>query len=331
MREIVRPFRRNESRMEVYSCRGDRLPGNVDTAYCVGRRMEGGDLNNVLRPATLPWSGHWSGRMGKKGPCWNLYWGDSRKVLGGLRENHYATVLTSPPYFWQRDYKVAGQLGQEMTIDGYVKAICDVMEGVRRVLHPKGVLFLNLGDTYYSGKGQPQGNDRKHSGRRLKSLRAVDASGFGKPKKTVLGMPWRVALAMIDQGWILRSPIIWRRENLVPEAKSADRPWRSYEHVFLFTKSRTYNFCRSALKETGEEDVWTIESQSRVGREHPAVFPVELVSRCLAVGNPSGGPVLDPFAGTATVLRTALDRGCETDGIELNQGYCKSAVALLRS
>jgi DNA modification methylase len=292
--------------------------------------LNGMTLNGVRSHPTGRRLDHWQGRVGQNGPAWNLYCGDAAKKTRELNADRYACAMTSPPYFWQRDYEVAGQIGLELTVDAYVTAICDAMEEVRRVLHPKGVLFLNLGDTYYSGKGQPHGNDRKHNGRRLKMLRLVDASGLGKPKKTLLGMPWRIALAMIDRGWILRAPIIWRRENAIPEASVSDRPWRTFEHVFLFSKSRSYNFSRAALKQAGEEDVWTIESPSRAGRVHPAVFPQELVRRCLAIGNPDLGPVLDPFAGSATVLRTALAMGADADGIELNRTYCRAAAAELK-
>lgn len=272
-------------------------------------------------------SEHWHGQRGGNGPVWNMYCGDACQVMDKLQADRYACVVTSPPYFWQRDYKVRGQIGLETTIEGYVSAVCDAMDCVRRVLHPKGVLFLNLGDTYYSGKGKPQGKDRKHNGRRLDSLRLVDASGLGKPKKTLLGMPWRIGLEMIDRGWILRSAIIWRRENAVPEPTVVDRPWRTYEHVFLFSKCRVYNFDRTALARA--EDVWTVESQSRPGREHPAVFPPELVHRCLLIGNPDQGPVLDPFAGSATVVRTALEMGSDADGIDLNIAYCREAAEKL--
>ena len=286
-------------------------------------------LTFVRRKGTHPWSRHWYGRWGPDGPVWNLYCGDALRVVGALAADRYACVLTSPPYFWQRDYKVPGQIGLEPTIDGYVKAICDIMDEVRRVLDPKGVLFLNLGDTYYSAKGRPHGKDRKHNGRRLDTLRVVDASGLGKPKKTLLGMPWRVALEMIDRGWILRCPIIWRRENTVPEPNASDRPWRTYEHVFLFSKSRSYQFNRAALREAKVEDVWTVESHSRAGREHPAVFPGDLVRRCLAIGNPRRGPVLDPFAGSATVLRAALEFGADADGVDLSPAYCREAASCL--
>jgi hypothetical protein len=191
-------------------------------------------------------------------------------------------------------------------------------------LHPKGALFLNLGDTYYSGKGRPQGKDRKHPGRRQRRLRAVDASGLGVPKKTLLGMPWRVALAMIDRGWILRSAVVWQRIYSPPEPTAKDRPWRTHEQVFVFSKSRVYNFDRTPLVTAGEEDVWCIPSHSRTGaHHHPAVFPAELVERCLAVADTKPGQaVLDPFAGSGTVLKVAVNRGLVADGIEVSRRYC---------
>ncbi len=166
--------------------------------------MEPGALLGVTR-AGHPWSEQWCGRWKGDGTAWNLYCGDAGSVLSALPAARYTCVVTSPPYFWQRDYQVAGQIGRERTVEEYVAAVADAMDEVRRVLAPGGVLFLNLGDTYYSGKGQPQGDDPKHSGRRTGGLRAVDASGLGKPKKTLLGMPWRVALEMIDREWILRA------------------------------------------------------------------------------------------------------------------------------
>ena len=209
----------------------------------------------------------------KDGVPWAVHCGDARAILETLKENQFACAITSPPYFWQRDYEVEGQIGKEPKVDQYVDAIVETMDGVRRVLRDDGVLFLNLGDTYYSAKGQPKGNDPKNRARRF-GLRAVDASGLGFPRKTCLGIPWRVALRMIDRGWILRSPIIWQREGSLPEPTAKDRPWRTYEMVFLFSKSPRYWFNREALGV--EEDIWTISSrpQSNNGR-HSAAFPDE--------------------------------------------------------
>ncbi len=271
----------------------------------------------------------WKGKMGGRGPRWEVHCGDAIEVMRRFSASHFSCVVTSPPYFWQRDYGVEGQIGLESTIDGYVQSLCTAMDEVKRVLKPTGVLFLNLGDTYYSGKGQPQGPDPKHNGRRLKMLRAVDASGLGVPKKTVIGIPWRVTLEMISRGWVLRAPIIWRRENAIPEANVLDRPWKTYEYLFMFSQSRKYNFDRKPLVEEKVEDVWTIESRPLAGRKHPAVFPPELVSRCLKIGNPKRGPVLDPFAGSGTALRVALSHRMKAVAIDLNREFCTSIVRAL--
>lgn len=272
---------------------------------------------------------HWKGEVGgskRNRTAWQVCCGDARAVLRKLPENQFGCVVTSPPYFWQRNYGVEGQIGLERSVSGYVNALADTMDEVYRVLDPSGVLFLNLGDTYYSGKGRPKGSDPKHSGRRLDILRAVDASGLGVRQKTALGMPWRVALELVARGWILRAPIIWRRERAMPEANVLDRPWRTYEFVFMFAKSRHYRFSRDALESEGVEDVWTIESQSRADRNHPAVFPSDLVRRCLDLADLKRGWVLDPFTGSGTVLKVAIEHGLNAFGIDLSQAFCQGVV-----
>lgn len=254
------------------------------------------------------------------GTSWEIYRGDIVQVLVHIPSNKFNCVITSPPYYWQRDYKVAGQYGLEKTIDEYVSNIVTSMEQVRRVLAKDGLLFLNLGDTYYSAKGQPKGEDKKNGARRF-GLRAVDASGLGVPRKTAIGIPWRVALAMISKGWILRCPIIWRRENSPPEPTAKDRPWRTHEMVFMFSKNPKYHFYRDKLGE--DEDIWTISDRPTNARGiHSAAFPEKLVERCLNIGCPDGGIVLDPYAGSGTVLRVAVRSGRTAVGIDLNERFC---------
>ena len=256
----------------------------------------------------------------RQGIPWDIQIGDARDLVQTLKKNHFRCVVTSPPYFWQRDYKVEGQIGLEAEIKDYVDAIAGVMDHVKQVLHKEGLLFLNLGDTYYSAKGQPKGNDKKNSARRF-GLRAVDASGLGVPRKTILGIPWRIALEMIRRDWILRSPIVWRRLGSLPEPTAKDRPWRIHEMLFMFSKSPKYDFFREHL--AGEEDVWTIPSRSKVtnGR-YSGAFPEALVERCLRVGCIEGGAVMDPFAGSGTVLRVALRSGRPATGIDINPELC---------
>ena len=262
----------------------------------------------------------WAGHTGA-GVRWEVLRGDVRSVLKGLEADRFDCAVTSPPYYWQRDYKVEGQIGLETTIDEYVKSIADSMGEVRRVLNKTGLLFLNLSDTYYSAKGKPKGNDKKNRARRF-GLRAVDASGLGVPRKTVIGIPWRVALEMISRDWVLRAPIIWQREAAMPEPTAKDRPWRTYETVFMFSKSPRYHFDRSALG--NEEDIWTISARPKSSNGlHSAAFPEELVKRCLNVGCPKGGEVLDPFAGSGTTLEAAVRSGRPAVGIDLKLEFCE--------
>ena len=270
-----------------------------------------------IKPAGLnEWKGNTSA-----GIKWQVIRGDVRSVLSGLEENRFDCVVTSPPYYWQRDYEVEGQIGLEDTISGYVEALASSMDEVRRVLSKRGVLFLNISDTYYSAKGRPKGRDRKNHARRF-GLRAVDVSGLGVPRKTLIGIPWRVSLEMISRGWVLRSPIVWRRKFSMPEPTAKDRPWRTYEMVFMFSKSVKYYFDRPALN--GEEDIWTISARPKPSKGlHSAAFPEELVRRCLDVGCPRDGEVLDPFAGTGTTLKVAIASGRHAVGVDLKLEFCE--------
>lgn len=264
-----------------------------------------------------------------EGLPWSVYRGDALDVLRGLRDESYSCCVTSPPYYNLRDYKVEQQIGLEETVTEYVEALASVMDEVYKKLEQKGLLFLNLGDTYYSGKGLPQGPDGKSRKRRM-GLRAVDKSGgvgINIQRKSMIGIPWRVAIEMARRGWILRSSIIWHRDRCLPE-QVKDRPRRSYEFVFMFAKARAYYFNRRPLIEQKiDEDVWTIRPRPRAASGiDTAPYPDELVKRCIDIGCRPGGPVLDPFAGSGTTLRVALENGRPAAGIDLNNSFCEYMV-----
>ena len=267
------------------------------------------------------------------GLSWSVYNGQADIVLQKLSNESVHCVVTSPPYFWLRDYHVVGQIGLEETVQDYVSAIGEVMEGVKRVLRDDGLLFLNIGDTYYSGKGESQGKDKKSSKRRF-GLRAVDKSGglgIGLQRKSLIGVPWRVAIDLAARGWVLRSSVIWHREKCLPEHVK-DRPRRSYEYVFILAKSRKYYFDKKPLIEQKvDEDMWTIAAKPKSGNcLDTAPFPDELVERCLKIGCLPGGTVLDPFLGSGTTARVALSMGHPVVGIELSEEFCSYAVNQLR-
>jgi DNA modification methylase len=275
----------------------------------------------------------WTGSSRSTGADWKVYLGDALDVLKKLPSDHFDCSITSPPYYWLRDYGVAGQIGHEDTVADYVKIMAEVMDEVRRTLKDQGLLFLNIGDTYYSGKGKSHGVDPKSAKRRF-GLRAVDKSGgvgIGIRPKSMIGIPWRVAMEMAKRQWVLRSAIIWHRKHALTEAV-LDRPRRSYENVFMFAKDRRYFFNRAALRDVVvEEDVWTIAARPKATNGiDTAPFPDELVERCIEMGCPPGGKVLDCFAGSGTTIRVAVASGRSAIGVDLNPAFCEYMVEQLR-
>ena len=263
----------------------------------------------------------YAGTLGN-GTTWRVIHADAIAGLASLESCSVNCVVTSPPYYWQRDYEVDGQIGHEASVDEYVGAIREVFRETRRVLCDDGVVFLNIGDTYYSAKGKPHGRDSKHRARQLsrKKLRAVDGPGLGVPRKSLLGIPWRVALGLQEDGWVLRSSIIWQRPAPMPEPTAHDRPWRTFEPVFLFAKQPRYWYNRDAMGD--EEDIWRISAHSRNPGSHFAPYPIEFADRCISAGCPEGGTVLDPFVGSGTTMVAALLRDKNAIGIELKKEYC---------
>lgn len=253
---------------------------------------------------------------------------DALRALKLLPSDVFNVVVTSPPYYWARDYGYDGQIGHEDTVEKYVLSLSNIFDEVKRVLHPDGVFYLNIGDTYYSGNGQPHGSDPRSPSRNFmrKKLRAVDRSGWDIPKKSLIGIPWKVAFEMQKRGWTLRSDIIWNRINAFVEPTARDRPFRQYEHVFLFTKSRFYSYDRLSLT---EEDVWAIPIERGRKVEHNASFPKELVKRCILSASPIGGFILDPFLGSGTTAEVALELKRHAVGVELSPKYFEQVVQYL--
>lgn len=185
--------------------------------------------------------------------------GDALSVLQTLPDGIAQTVITSPPYWGLRDYGIPGQLGLEPSPQEYVSNLVRIFQEVKRVLRPDGTLWLNLGDSY-AGSGTIGRNDavRLASGLASGHGGGITCPNQGTlqrrskgPSKQLLGMPWRVAFALQEDGWILRSDIIWAKPNCMPESVR-DRPTKSHEYLFLFSKQERYFYDAQAIKE-GEQ------------------------------------------------------------------------------
>jgi len=252
-----------------------------------------------------------------------LYHGDALTVARGMESESVNCIVTSPPYFGLRDYGEDGQLGAEASVCEYVENMVALFSELRRVLADDGTLWLNLGDSYGAGKN-------------------------------LVGGPWRVALALQSDGWILRSEIIWAKSNPMPESVT-DRPTKSHETIFLFVKSPRYYYDAAAIAEESDRsdkhsrfgsnkasgmpenrihsgntwmpsgtrnkrDVWTVGSAPFPGA-HFAVYPPELIRPCILAATKPGGVVLDPFSGSGTTGMVATQEGRKYAGIDLNRDY----------
>ncbi len=270
--------------------------------------------------------------------------GDARDKLKELPAKSVNCLVTSPPYFKQRNYAVENQIGAENEPAEYIDNLLTIFAECHRVLTDDGTFWLNLGDKYIDGE--------------------------------LLGMPWRVALALKGQGWLLRSDIIWHKPNAMPSSVK-NRPTTDHEYLFLFVKNKNYYYDVDAIREphvtftekskmkggrnhfgkvngtpedgkyggnpnlhNGRWDqafhpkgrnrrtVWSI-SLSKFREAHFAVFPEKLVELCVKAGCPPQGVVLDPFIGSGTVAVVAQKLGRQYIGIDCNAQYCDMARSRL--
>ena len=182
-----------------------------------------------------------------------VYVGDCRETLKNLADQGVHTCVTSPPYYGLRNYNDEDlQIGIEETPEQFVDNLVQVFREVKRVLRDDGTLWLNLGDSYgeQHGKGF---NTNKNEGYTNRSEEMQLKQGdvkvkTGLPRKNLLGMPWRVALALQADGWILRQDIIWHKPNPMPESVT-DRCTKAHEYIFLLSKNAKYYFDNEAIKE----------------------------------------------------------------------------------
>lgn len=276
----------------------------------------------------------WSKLLGK------VHCGDAVEILPTWPSEFVDTVVTSPPYFAQRDYQDDRQIGREAHPDEFLERLVNVFMEVHRVLKSTGSAWIVMGDKYLDGR--------------------------------LLGTPWRLALALQDRGWWLRSDVIWHKPNAMPSPVS-NRPTTDHEYVFFLTKNSDYYYSADAIREP--HVTFSAESKMRGGRKHLgvrggtpekgknkgqsnlhdgrwdqafhpkgrnkrtvwsiplskfrgahfAVFPEKLVETCISATCPEAGIVLDPFSGSGTTLVVADRLKRQALGVDCVKDYCKIA------
>lgn len=265
-------------------------------------------------------------------PCADaILCGDSLALLKDMPDGCVDMCVTSPPYFALRDYGVEGQIGMEETPDEYVGRLGDVFDEVRRVLREDGTLWLNIGDSYNGSGGNHKPwhkNDAGFQGKAGVRCGGKGAKVDGLKPKDMVGVPWMLAFELRRRGWYLRQDIIWSKPNPMPEP-AVDRCVRSHEYLFLLSKSPKYRFDGEALKGEGaRRSVWSVPVKP-CREAHFAVFPEELVDKCVLAGSVEGDLVLDPFMGSGTTAVVCRKLGRRYAGCELNPEYVKIAESRL--
>ncbi len=184
-----------------------------------------------------------------------IHQGDVIEVLKKMPNNLVDMIITSPPYWNLRSYDVDGQIGLEVHPNQYISKMVEVGKELRRVLKPTGSYYINLGDSFWGGGMKRPGNDNPFQLETEKQRQFIKEKLGGKLKpdgkwlqpKQLLLIPSRVAIAMQEDGWTLRSDLVWIKNNPMP-SPIKDRYNTSYEHVFFFTKDRKYYFDLDAIR-----------------------------------------------------------------------------------
>ncbi len=237
-------------------------------------------------------------------------------VLRRLRSELVQCIVTSPPYWGLRDYNISEQIGLEPTLPQFLNQLRTVFTEGRRVLADDRVFWLNIGDGYTSGNRGWRAPDKKNPARAM-SIRPDTPEGL--KLKDLHGIPWRLALALQEDGWYLRADIIWHKPNAQPESVR-DRPTRAHEYLFMFTKSEQYYYDRKAILEPNgrnRRSVWNIHTQGFPGA-HFATFLPKLIEPCILASTRPGDYVLDPFFGSGTAGLVAQQVNRKYIGIELH-------------
>jgi len=272
--------------------------------------------------------------------------GDALETVTRLPDACVDMVVTSPPYFQQRDYDSELQIGQENSPAEYVDRLAALFAELKRVVKPTGSVWLVIGDKYLKGE--------------------------------LLGIPWLVCFGLKNVGWQLRSDCIWHKPNAMPSS-SKSRPTTDHEYIFLFSNSKNYFYDADAIREphvtfsenskmkggrnhfgkrggtpesgknSGDNNlhdgrwdqafhpngrnkrtVWSIPL-SKFREAHFAVYPQALVETCILASCPPAGLVLDPFSGAGTTAVTAQQLNRNFVGIDCNPDYCEIARRRLRT
>ena len=272
--------------------------------------------------------------------------GDSMDLIPQLSDESIDIIVTSPPYWGQR----AGQdIGCEEDPREYLEKLTCLFAMALPKVKKEGVVWINIGDTYnvstnwdfhdfeYStlnyGKKHPENNSAfsKDRGKRKAFLNKEEGwLSWGN----LLGLGHRLAIALVEKGFLYRGEVIWSKKNPLPEGRCV-RPHRRHEPIYLFARNHRHNFRVSPPVGS----VWNFSSNSMSGQgkgtedqnRHFSRFPIELPVRCIDAYGKFGPNtlVLDPFSGSGTTGIAAIKAGCSYIGFEIDEGHAENSNKML--
>ena len=248
--------------------------------------------------------------------------GDCRSVLREIEPASIQCCVTSPPYWGLRDYDHWAQIGAEGSPLEYIGSLVEAFREVRRVLRSDGIVWLNIGDGYArnGGTGNHGPNAVVGNTRKLIQHRNCKVpTCWGLKALDLMGIPWRVAFALQEDGWLLRSHITWIKTAAMPESMK-NRPTRATEDIFLLSATPKYFYNPDGVRQdTGANlrNYWLLGPDPNKNG-HPAAFPRELARRCILLGSRPGDTVLDPFGGCGTTGVVAESLGRDSVLVELS-------------
>lgn len=284
--------------------------------------------------------------------------GDCFTLIDKLENNSIDCIVTSPPYWGLRDYYQESQFGNESNFEEYVTKLVNLFIQLKPKLKPSATIWVNLGDTYNNYKCENRNPSHSQNFNRSPE---PNTSHFVKKnvthiaKQSLLMLPARFAIGMIENNFILRNEIIWHKPNPMPESVR-NRCTKAHEMFYFFTLNTNYWSDFEAIKtiskqpkdnrnedrkrkptkinngmrksgvyeKANKRDVWSVPV-ARCLEAHTAVFPEELIEPCILAGCPPQGLILDPFMGTGTTALMARKHNRNYVGFEINQEYISIA------
>ena len=269
-----------------------------------------------------------------------VYQGDCLELARRLPAESVDVIVTSPPYWGQR---TSSGVGEEQDPRDYLARLVERFVEMKRVLKPKGLLWINIGDSYNTPVNWRQ-DDHKYSSLGPDGI-GLDPnnSAYVKPRLkrkeftskiipwlqygNLLGLPYRLVIALCDGGYLLRGEVLWKKRNPMPEGKCR-RPHRTHESIYLLSKSERHEFRVSPPVKS----VWEFSNEGLKGIRHFSRFPTELPTRCIEAYGRKGADVvvLDPFSGAATTGTACVWLGCSFIGFEIEPCLVKTSNAHLQ-